>query len=352
MTQGDAWQGTVLAAQANYYQVHLDQGTDLLCTRRTRLKKIGTRVLVGDRVVVVEPDWQGQRGAIAEVLARRSELDRPPIANADQVLLVFALASPPLDPIQLSRFLVTAEVSGLRVLLCLNKADLVSEVDQQHWRSHLNDWGYSPVLVSVQAQTGLRELGTALRDNTSVLAGPSGVGKSSLINILIPDRELRVGALSEYLGRGRHTTRHVELFELPEGGLLADTPGFNQPALTMTARKLAACFPEIRARQREARCQFTDCIHQEEPGCVVRGDWERYPHYQSFLEEVLVWQAKMAQVTDPDAALKTKFRALGATQDEPRLEAKRYRRPSRRTQRQALEAIYQDVGELDSDAEE
>ncbi len=351
MSEGNLWSGTVLAAQANYYQVRLDQGTELLCTRRTRLKKIGTQVLVGDRVSVDEPDWQGSRGAIAAVLPRRSELERPPIANADRVLLVFALVEPPLEPLQLSRFLVTAEASGLKVLLCLSKADLLAESEQRNWDHRLQTWGYSPVLVSVHSRVGLEVLGATLQNSISVVAGPSGVGKSSLINALIPDRSLRVGALSAYLGRGRHTTRHVELFELPGAGLLADTPGFNQPDLTMTASQLAACFPEIRERLLAAACQFNNCLHREEPGCEVRGDWERYAHYRDFLAEVLTREAKLAQITAPDATLKVKSGAAGSLQQEPRLESKRYRRPSRRTERQTLQALYHDAQVPDDESE-
>ena len=153
--------GTVLAVQANFYQVQLDvaggQASDdsvkfsdreqshnpksqipnpkLLCTRRTRLKKIGQRVMVGDRVVVEEPDWEGGRGAIADVLPRKTQLDRPPVANAEQILLVFALADPPLDPYQLTRFLVKAETTELDIRLCLNKSDLVSDEELEEWRS-------------------------------------------------------------------------------------------------------------------------------------------------------------------------------------------------------------------------
>lgn len=180
--------GTVLAVQANFYQVRLDPGLVnpdkigevsgssgedsgaesnlipnvspllLLCTRRSRLKKIGQQVMVGDRVVVEEPDWAGGRGAIAEVFPRRTELNRPPIANADQILLVFALVEPDLEPIALSRFLVKAESTGLEVSLCLNKCDLVTPQQQEQWRDRLSNWGYEPTFISVHTGVGLSVL--------------------------------------------------------------------------------------------------------------------------------------------------------------------------------------------------
>src|ERR687886_735008 len=370
--------GTVLAVQANFYQVQLDlglpildfglgntsenpaifasdkqsnnpkskiQNPKLLCTRRTRLKKIGQRVMVGDRVLVEEPDWEGGRGAIAEVLPRKTQLDRPPVANADQILLVFALADPPLDPYQLTRFLVKAESTGLDICLCLNKRDLVSHEELEEWRSRLNHWGYEPLYISVYKNQGLEELSAQLNHKITILAGPSGVGKSSLINQLIPDVNVRVAEVSGKLSRGRHTTRHVELFDLPGGGLLADTPGFNQPDIDCTSEELAQYFPEARHRLTTASCQFSDCLHRDEPNCAVRGDWERYNYYLDLLEDAIAWQEQLNQQADPESTLKAKTKGKGQTQYEPKLESKKYRRHSRRTQLQALEEMYQDSEE-------
>ncbi len=340
--------GTVLAVQANYYQVRLDvqeSAPHLLCTRRARLKKIGQQVMVGDRVEIEEPDWGGGRGAIANVLPRQTVLERPPVANAQQILLVFALEEPTLDPFQLSRFLVKAESTGLDVCLCLNKKDLLTPKQLTQWRDRLSSWGYQPVFISVRTGTGLEELSTQHNQKITVVAGPSGVGKSSLINQLIPTANLRVGAVSGKLGRGRHTTRHVELFELPTSGLLADTPGFNQPDLDCTPEELAYYFPEARQRLAVASCQFSDCLHRDEPNCAVRGEWERYEHYLNFLEEAIARVEQLNQQGDPESSLKLKTKGKGQSQYEPKLETKKYRRPSRRTQQQALQELYQDAEE-------
>lgn len=363
--------GTVVAVQANFYQVQLEKGLKvegsqelkvesstssnlqpsklqpsiLLCTRRTRLKKIGQRVMVGDRVLIEDPDWTDGRGAIAEVLPRKTQLDRPPVANAEQILLVFALADPPLEPYQLTRFLVKAESTELDVCLCLNKSDLVSDEELDEWRTRLKDWGYEPIFISVRTLQGIEELSNQLKGKITIFAGPSGVGKSSLINQLIPKVNQRVAKVSGKLSRGRHTTRHVELFELPGGGLLADTPGFNQPDLDCSPQDLPWYFPEARQRLATGTCQFSDCSHRDEPNCVVRGDWDRYEYYLVLLEEAIAHQEWLNQQADPESTMKAKTKGKGQTQYEPKLESKKYRRISRRSQQQALQEVYQDADE-------
>ena len=299
--------------------------------------------MVGDRVLVVEPDWAGGRGAIADVLPRQTLLDRPPIANAEQILLVFALAEPNLDPYQLSRFLLKAEYTELDICLCLNKSDLLTKEQLNAWRERLHDWGYEPIFISVYKGIGIDRVSAQLKDKITVIAGGSGVGKSSLINTLIPTAHLRIGEVSGKLGRGRHTTRHVELFELPAGGLLADTPGFNQPDLDCTPEELAYYFPEARQRLAVASCQFSDCLHRDEPNCAVRGDWERYQHYLDFLVEAIARQEQLNQQANPESNLKLKTKR-GKSQYEPKLETK-YRRTSRRTQQQSLQELYQETEE-------
>jgi ribosome biogenesis GTPase / thiamine phosphate phosphatase len=353
--------GTVLSFPANYYRVQLDHPydlltdegviavTSLLCTRRSRLKKVGQRVMVGDRVSIDEPDWQGQRGAIAQVLPRSTELDRPPIANATQLVLVFALAEPELEPLQLSRFLVKAETTDLAVTLCLSKGDLVSPEVKTQWCDRLNAWGYEPIVFSTYAHENLGAIAQVFQHQVSVISGPSGVGKSSLINDLIPNAGLRVGEVSGKLGKGRHTTRHVELFELTGSGLLADTPGFNQPDLTCYPAELASFFPEARQRLAQNSCQFSNCLHRDEPNCAVRGDWERYDHYLLFLEEAIAHQDATERQGEAESTLKAKTGEAGQVQYEPKLESKKYRRQSRKTQRQALQDL--DIDRLMQDAD-
>lgn len=342
--QGSYVLGTVIAVQANFYQVKLgliSPSTFLLCTRRTRLKKIGQKIMVGDLVMVEEADWVEQRGVISQVISRTSELQRPPVANANQILLVFAVAEPSLDPWQLSRFLVKAESTSLDLSLCLNKCDLISVEAQHKWQHKLSQWGYQANLISIRHKMGIEKLQNHLEGKTTVVAGPSGVGKSSLIDTLIPTIDLRVGKVSGKLKRGRHTTRHVELFELPGGGLLADSPGFNQPNLDSSPQDLVHYFPEARARLRQNKCQFADCLHRDEPNCSVRGDWERYEYYLDFLAKAIAYQETLQQQPDQESNLKLKIKKSGKSQYEPKLQTKKYRRTSRKSKQQNLRDIYE-----------
>lgn len=344
--QGVGPSGVVVAIQANYYRVRLNiagdaeaSGQVLLCTRRSRLKKTGQQVMVGDQVQLEAVDWSEGQGAIAAVYPRQTRLDRPPVANVNQILLVFALTEPDLDPQQMGRFLVKAESTGVPVSLCLNKQDLVSATTRSYWQDQLHQWGYSTWVMSVADDASLGGLRSQLQGHTTVVSGPSGVGKSSLINRLIPHAELRTGAVSGKLGRGRHTTRHVELFQLPDGGFLADTPGFNQPDLALTPLALGQCFPEIRQRLALDACQFNDCLHRGDPGCAVGTDWPRYDFYLTLLEEAIDYEESVQRQGDPDAALKVKVGEKGQRHHEPRLQTKTYRRPSRRSQKQALDEL-------------
>lgn len=355
-SSADELRGTVTAVQANFYRVklahgELSQDSDryLLCTRRTRLKKIGQKVMVGDRVIVEEPDWQDNRGAISEVLPRSTQLQRPPVANANRILLVFAVAEPALDPWQLSRFLVKAESTDLELSLCLNKCDLITIEERHQWQARLKSWGYEPIFISAKQQQGIEELWQHLQNTITIVVGPSGVGKSSLIDWLIPAAKLRVGKVSGKLQRGRHTTRHVELFELPGGGLLADSPGFNQPDLTSEPMQLAWYFPEARARLQQGNCQFSDCLHRDEPNCVVRGDWERYEYYLEFLEKAIAHQKQLQDTPDRESQTKLKVKKSGKLEYEPRLATKKYRRRSRREKHQNLQEIYSDRSTEDLD---
>jgi ribosome biogenesis GTPase / thiamine phosphate phosphatase len=341
--------GTVIAVQANFCQVQIAPDTPevggkwILCTRRARLQKIGVSAIVGDRVTIDEVDWQGERGVVVDVFPRHSLLDRPPVANADRILLVFALAEPALDPFLLSKFLVKAESTGLQVSLCLNKSDLVTDIQRQEWCDRLHDWGYQPIVISVETGLGIKELQVELDRQITVFAGHSGVGKSSLTNALIPDSNIRVATVSGKLSRGRHTTRHVQLFTMPTGGLIADTPGFNQPDLTCNPTELPRYFPEIRQRLATGNCQFSDCTHRDEPNCVVRGDWERYSHYLDFLADSIAWEQQLQSQPKLENSLKQKS-GTGKKKFEPKLDSK-YRQISRHTILQSLDELAEEFDE-------
>lgn len=310
--------GTVLAALANFYRVRLAEGDEVLCTRRALLKKTGQSVCVGDRV---EVERTSERGVITAVEPRRNQLERPPIANVDQVLVVMALAEPTPDPVYLTRLLVAIATQGLHAHICLSKADLE---DAQPWVRRLAAWGYASTVLSSHAGLGLTAMHTLCRDRISVVAGASGAGKSSLLNALIPSLSLQTQPVSGRLQQGRHTTRHVELYPLPSGGWLADTPGFNQIDLSRcTVADLLQAFPE--AQSQEAACAFSNCLHLDEPDCAVRSrSWERYPLYCELVREL---QAQ-ADYRKSDIGVKQT-----GNRQAPRLHGK-YRTASRRSQQQ------------------
>lgn len=336
--------GLVVALQANYCWVELTpaaaaeagQSQRLLCTRRTRLAKSGQTICVGDRVRLEGIDWPSGRAAIAAVASRSSLVRRPAVANVSRVVVVVALAEPALDPIQLTRFLITAESSGQPVLLVFSKADLLPEADVRQWCERAAAWGYRALPVSCRSGGGLETLRERLsQPGLAVVCGPSGVGKSSLLNALRPELELQVGAVSGRLQRGRHTTRHVELFALAPGALVADTPGFNRPELPADPARLAGLFPEVRQRLAHASCQFRDCLHQGEQGCAVGSDWERHPWYGLCLHDLQEQQHRFQRQGPQRGGDHQRLRQRG-DRLEPRL-SPQLRQPSRRRQRQGLD---------------
>ncbi|MFM7239714.1 MAG: ribosome small subunit-dependent GTPase A [Cyanobium sp.] len=346
--------GLVVAMQANYCWVDLvpaaaqagqPQPQRLLCTRRTRLAKSGQTICVGDRVRLEGIDWSSGRAAIAAVELRSSLVRRPAVANVSLVVVVVAVAEPALDPIQLTRFLLTAEATGQPVLLVFSKADLLPELAVSQWSERAAAWGYGALPVSCRDGRGLEALRERLsQPGLAVVCGPSGVGKSSLLNGLRPGLELPVAAVSGRLQRGRHTTRHVELFALAPGALVADTPGFNRPDLPADPARLAGLFPEVRQRLARASCQFRDCLHQGEPGCAVGDDWERHPWYGLCLHDLLEQQDRLqrqGQQRSGNQGLRQRGDRL-----EPRL-SPQLRQPSRRRQRQRLLGRVEEGGSED-----
>jgi len=282
--------GLVIKTYSNYFLV-LVEGREVRCRLRGRFRRERLQVLTGDRVQVNLLD-EGT-GVIEGVLPRKSQLVRPPVANVDQVICVFSARQPVLNLSLVDRMLVQAEKEQLAAVLCLNKIDLLDQEEVEEVEAHYRPAGYPVLPTSARFGVGIEELRSRLEGKISVLAGQSGVGKSRLLNALQPGLQLRTGELSRKVGRGRHTTRHVELLFIAPGGWVADTPGFSvlEPAAGMAAEELGGCFPEI--KKHATGCRFSNCLHRHEPQCAVKEaveegniPYQRYEHYLQILQEI------------------------------------------------------------------
>jgi ribosome biogenesis GTPase len=291
-------EGTIVKALSGYYYVSpAAGGGQVRCRARGIFKKRGESPLVGDRVMFSETE--NGEGTVLEILPRKTMLIRPPMANADLAVLVFSVVQPDLNLILLDKFLVHIEHAGLDAIIVWTKTDLIPDGPEgERARRRMEEAtklytsiGYDVFATSAPLGEGIEELADRLAGHLSVFAGQSGVGKSSLLNALIPGLQLQTSEISEKLGRGRHTTRHVELAELPGGGLIADTPGFSQLDFEeLGIEEIADCFREFREYMNG--CKFRGCTHIHEPGCAVVKALEqgeiaesRYEHYKDFLAE-------------------------------------------------------------------
>ena len=284
------FKGIVVALQANFLEVEIvsPKYARLLCTRRSRLDYHGSFVNVGDFVRLESIDWKESRAVISDVAPRESWLSRPPVANVTVIVVTLSLKHPTFDLDQASRFLLTAEQTGLDVGLLLTKSDLISCNQIQTQLTRLQKWGYKPLAVSARTGAGLQLVNDLLKGSQiAVFCGPSGVGKSSLLNKLLPEESIRVGELSGRLQRGRHTTRHVELFSISSGTRVADTPGFNRPEIDIAPQNLACLFPEVRSQLKLGSCKFRNCLHINEPGCAIAKNWERYFFYKTLVGQLI-----------------------------------------------------------------
>ena len=283
-------EGVLIRAVSSFYDIEEDDRSVLRCRARGSLRLGETEPLPGDRVSYDLDPFHPGFGVLTDVLPRRNALIRPSIANVDQILFIATAARPQTLPYIIDRVSVTAEEIGTRFILCLNKCDL--DLADQLYRVY-SDCGYPVLRTSAVSGEGIDALREILSGKLSVLTGNSGVGKTSLLNRLLPDVLEKTGEISSKHGRGRHTTRRTELFPLPDGGWLADTPGFSALDLKMVSslepQMLASCFPEFP----QGKCRFQDCMHNREPDCAVRNavsdnkiSDSRYQSYLRMLEEL------------------------------------------------------------------
>lgn len=303
----------VMSGTGGVWRVHTSDGETIETPMRGRLKKgeDGLKLTVGDDVTIERSSHKGA-WAIAEILPRKSQLarrmpggghgERIVAANVDQVVVVFAAAKPEPHVRMLDRFLVIAEGNALDARIVINKIELVDESETRERFGDYERAGYPVHFTSVKKTIGLTELHDALAGRTSVLSGPSGVGKSSLLNGMYPGLNLRVGEISESVNKGRHTTVGGMLHPLPDAGYVVDTPGLREVGMWgMPSDDLDSCFPEFRPMLEQ--CRFGDCTHLIEPECAVRSavesgmvSTERYESYGKLRGELEDTERKWAAI--------------------------------------------------------
>ncbi|WP_067922025.1 ribosome small subunit-dependent GTPase A [Alicyclobacillus shizuokensis] len=257
--------GIVVRGRGGFFDV-VGNGGSWRCRARGVFRKRGVNLLVGDRVRLNETG--AGEGVITEVLPRETELVRPPIANADQALLVFSVRSPDFQAGLLDRTLVAVAARGLRPVVVLSKADLMEGEAVAALAVPYRQAGYPVHPVSSRTKQGLDPIWSELMGHITVFAGPSGAGKSSLANAIDPQLGLQMGDISDKLRRGRHTTRHVELFRISDATYIADAPGFSQLDLDVEAAQLRLYFPEFQVTAGD--CAYRGCLHVDEQDCGVK----------------------------------------------------------------------------------
>lgn len=285
-------QGRIIKALSGFYYVENENGV-FQCRGRGNFRVRNITPLVGDWV-----EFEAENktdGYVLEVHERKNELVRPPISNVDQAILVFSTEEPSFSSLLLDRFLVHVEANEIEPIICLSKIDLLEQKKEEEihlYEKEYRQLNYEVVSTSIYVDETIEALRPYLVNKVSVFAGQSGVGKSSLLNALKPELNIETAPISKSLGRGKHTTRHVELIPFDGGGYVADTPGFSSLDFEgIEVEDLSYCFPEMRSRMHD--CKFRECTHVNEPKCAVKASVAsgeipsyRYEHYVEFINEI------------------------------------------------------------------
>ncbi len=285
--------GKIVKGIAGFYYVHTtDDGVIYECKAKGVFRKDKKKPLVGDNVEMDVLDEEKHLGNITEILQRTSELIRPAVANVDQALVIFSIVKPKPNFNLLDRFLIMMEQQGIETIICFNKSDIDELGEVEEYQRIYEACGYRTLSVSAKEGEGIETLKELLQGKTTTVAGPSGVGKSSIVNMLQSGVVMETGQISERIERGKHTTRHSEFIAIAPGTYILDTPGFSSLGLFIEKKEeLANYYPEF-ARY-EKYCKFAGCSHVSEPVCGVKEALEngcinkmRYENYRLFYEEI------------------------------------------------------------------
>ena len=283
-------EGLIVKGIGGFYYV--DTGSEIIEAKgRGIFKKDGITLAVGDRVELEIIDEAGRKGVINSIYPRKNQFIRPPIVNVDTFVVVFAASKPKPNLVLVDKFLVMAEMHGVEAVICINKSDLVSRDELDEYRN-VYDGIYPVIAVSARTGEGMDELKKAISGKTAAFAGPSGVGKSTITNALVPHANMETGSISEKTKRGRHTTRHAEIFKAEGGGRIFDTPGFTSfEIMEADEDSLMHYYPDI--EHFSGDCYYDNCRHLKEPQCAVREavnegniHKRRYESYAANMEEI------------------------------------------------------------------
>lgn len=262
-------QGKIVKGIAGFYYVHIEGMGTFECKAKGIFRKESIKPLVGDNVRMSILDADAMEGNITEILPRQNALIRPAVANIDQALVIFAIVKPDPNCNLLDRFLVAMHRQGIESIICFNKQDIAAAEKKKYLQKAYETCGCQVLYVSAHENEGIEELKMLLHHKTTAVAGPSGVGKSSIINRLQSEICMQTGAISNKIARGKHTTRHSELIYIQDGTYIMDTPGFSSLHIAdMEKEELKQYYPEF--ADYESACRFQGCVHIHEPECAVR----------------------------------------------------------------------------------
>ncbi len=257
-----------------------------LCKSKKSIRFQNDFIFVGDEVFISQIDFCEKTALITHLIQRKNFLQRPSVANISDIYVTYSVEEPKLNFAQVSKLLINAEFLNVKVSLILTKCDLINEKQKSLLVQKFRNWGYYPKILNIDKDSDFISLLEELKTRKcSILMGPSGVGKTTLLNRIIPNLNNPTSAISSKIKRGKNTTRNIELFSLSKDSYIVDTPGFNLHKIEIETSSIQLLFPEIsnQLKQNNLRCKFNDCLHIHEPGCVIDKNFDRYKYYKELV---------------------------------------------------------------------